>query len=60
MRKYENRYDFGEIELNNTFYNIYKDGHNHIFIYRKNGQDYQDVTFEDFKTIYNDARKALL
>lgn len=60
MKKDENQYDFGEIELNGIIYNIYKDGHNHVFIYRKINGKYVDLTFEDFKIIYNDARKAIL
>ncbi len=60
MKKDENQYDFGEIILNDVSYNIYKDGHGNVFVYRKKNDQYIDVTFGDFETIYNDARKALL
>lgn len=60
MRKNENKSDFGEIELNGIIYDIYKDDHNIVFIYRIVQDEYVDITFDDFKVIYNDARKAIL
>lgn len=60
MRKDENQYDFGDIEINGKVYEIYKDGHQNVFVYRLVDGEYVDITFDDFKVIYNDARKALL
>lgn len=60
MRKNENKSDFGEIELNGIVYDIYKDDRNVVFIYRMIENEYLDITFDDFKVIYNDARKAIL
>lgn len=60
MKKDENQYDFGKITLNGKDYDIYKDGHQQIFIYRKVDHVYEDLSFEDFEVIYNDARKAIL
>ncbi len=60
MAKDENKLDFGDIELNGITYQIYKDDRNMVMIYRKNDEEYQDVTYADFEVIYSDARKAIL
>lgn len=60
MSKDFNKLDFRTLQIKGQEYHIFKDSNHNVILYKKEGNQYFDMTYQDFEIIYNEAREDIL